>query len=94
MAIPNIDLLTPRTVIRYSFGKRISENSYPTPFNHIRANEIFNQARNQTKHGPWSDQLDKVMSPGERAYIMAIWDTMPGNTCFVDAFLRVKNQTL
>ena len=54
-----------------------------------RANQIIEQARNKAVFGPWCDQLDKVMLPGERAEIMAVWDTMPGHTCFVDALYRI-----
>jgi hypothetical protein len=57
-----------------------------------RANEIIEQAQAKAKHGPWSDQLKKVMTPEEHATILAVWETMPGNTCYVDALLRIKNK--
>jgi len=53
-----------------------------------RAVEIFEQAKQQAGHGPWSDQLDKIMTRGERLEINALWNTMNGSSCFVDAFLR------
>lgn len=54
-----------------------------------RANEIIAQAKAKAVHGPWCDQLDKVMLPGERAEIVKVWKTMPGHTCFVDALYRI-----
>lgn len=56
-----------------------------------RAAEIIEQAKRKAIYGPWSDQLDKVMTPDERADILRKWETMPGHTCFVDALLRIKN---
>jgi len=50
-----------------------------------RANEIVAQARALTQWGSWSDQLDKVMLPGEREEIIQRWNTMDGSSCFVDA---------
>lgn len=56
-----------------------------------RAREIFDHARQRATVGPWSDQLDKVMTPDERHEIKQLWATMPGHTCFVDALFRVMN---
>ena len=56
-----------------------------------RAREIYDAARAQATCGPWSDQLDNVMTPDERREIVAVWETMPGNSCFVDALFRVMN---
>jgi hypothetical protein len=57
-----------------------------------RATEIFNQAVKQAKIGPWSDELRRIMTPDEIKAVYDQWQTMPGNTCFVDSFLRFKNQ--
>ena len=54
-----------------------------------RANEIIVQAKARARHGPWSDQLDKVMTPEERQEVIDLWNTMPGYTCFVHALLRI-----
>ncbi len=56
-----------------------------------RAAEIIQQAKAKAIHGPWSDQLDKVMTREERAAVLVKWETMPGHTCFVDALLRIKD---
>lgn len=56
-----------------------------------RANEIFEQAKARATVGPWSDQLDHVMSAEERADIMARWRTMPGHCSFVSALFAIKN---
>lgn len=54
-----------------------------------RAQEIYAAARAKAKIGPWSDQLDKVMTPEERGEIRRVWHEMPGYTCFVDALMRI-----
>lgn len=56
-----------------------------------RAAEIIQQAQSLARHGPWSDQLDKVMSPDERDDVLAMWKTMPGYTCFVHALFRIRD---
>lgn len=56
-----------------------------------RANEIIAQAQTRAKYGPWSDQLDKVMSADERRAVLEMWETMPGYTCFVHALYRIAN---
>ena len=56
-----------------------------------RANEIVRQAQALARYGPWSDQLDKVMTPDERAAVLAMWETMPGYTTFVHALQRICN---
>jgi hypothetical protein len=56
-----------------------------------RAKEIIADAHAKAVHGPWSDQIDNVMRPGEREEVNAVWDTMPGNTCFVDALYRIRD---
>ena len=55
-----------------------------------RAAEIIEQAQGRATFGPWSDQLDKVMTAEERAEVIRFWETMPGYTCFVDALFRIK----
>lgn len=57
-----------------------------------RAREIIQAAYDKASVGPWSDQLDKVMSKEERAEVCAVWETMPGHTCFVDAIYRIARQ--
>jgi len=70
----------------YWFPSRPEELTYPmTP---ERAKEIIAQAKAQAGCGPWSDQLDKVMTDIEREEVRHKWQTMPGYTCFVDALFR------
>jgi len=57
--------------------------------NQQRAVEIFEACKRKAIHGPWSDQLDKCMTPQERESVINVWDTMPGYTCFADAFMRI-----
>lgn len=55
-----------------------------------RAQEIIAQARNTGgAFCMWSDNIEKVMRPGERDEVRKVWDTMPGYTCFVDALNRI-----
>jgi hypothetical protein len=56
-----------------------------------RANEIIAEARSRAKHGPWSDQLQHVMTLDERRELLARWRKMPGSTCFVDVLQHVAN---
>lgn len=57
----------------------------PTPFNHVRAAEIFN-ARELGQDLSWP------CTPGEDAYVRQIWADMPGETCWADAFYRILHQ--
>jgi hypothetical protein len=59
--------------------------------NQERAQQIVKQARAHAGCGPWSDQLDKIMTSAERDEVIAHWQTMPGHTCFVDALNRFAN---
>ena len=54
-----------------------------------RAKQIIEDARAKAVHGPWCDQLDHVMHPGERDEVNRVWETMPGYTCFVNALFRI-----
>lgn len=56
-----------------------------------RAKEIIESAQEKSTCGPWSDQLDKVMSAVERADVIEVWNTLPGDSCFVDALYRIAN---
>lgn len=60
--------------------------------NRERAREIIQAAYDQATIGPWSDQLDKVMTKKERAEVKAFWDTLPGHTCFVDAIFCMARE--
>ena len=54
-----------------------------------RAQEIIQAAYDTCTCGPWCDQLDKVMTKEERQKVNQVWDTMPGDTCFVDAIYYI-----
>jgi hypothetical protein len=58
-----------------------------------RAEEIRTKCQELAKHGPWSDQLDKVITPEEDKEIRDLWATMPGNTAYIHAFYRFINGT-
>lgn len=55
-----------------------------------RAQQIIAAAR-RTAVGPWSDSLDAHMSPGERAYVNAVWNRMSGSASFVSALMAIAN---
>ena len=74
------------------FAEELPDWTYPdTLVTQERADQIIEQAKSKAIHGPWSDQLERVMTPAERAEVMDKWDTMPGHTCFVHALLRLRN---
>jgi hypothetical protein len=50
-----------------------------------RARNIIDQAKALSMYGPWVDQLDKVILPNERKEIIAHWESMSGESSFVDA---------
>lgn len=54
-----------------------------------RAQEIIAAAQAKAVHGPWCDQLDRVMTFDERREVIAVWETMPGYTNFVSALFRI-----
>lgn len=54
-----------------------------------RAKQIIEQARAATTVGPWVDQLDKVMAPGERAFVKKAWERLPGSYSFVGTLERI-----
>lgn len=55
-----------------------------------RAKEVIQQAQAKAKHGPWSDQLDSVMTPEERRFVLEYWKKMPsGSSCFIDALYSI-----
>lgn len=59
-----------------------------------RAQEILKQAREKATVGPWCDQLDKVMTEEERKRVIKHWDTLSGETSFVDALQSIASNLL
>ena len=89
--------LSPRKVVMWVGGnepRREFSDITPETFGPERANEIMAQCKAKATHGPWSDQLDKTLKVEEKAYVLSVWDTMPGNTSFLDAFFRILNNRL
>ena len=43
--------------------------------------------------GPWSDQLEKVMTLDQRIHVQRFWDQLDGNTSFLDALVCLANGT-
>ncbi len=56
-----------------------------------RAAEVVRLAQERAGWLPWSEMLKYILTNDENAEVMRKWDTMPGNTCFVDALLRFRN---
>ncbi len=40
----------------------------------------------------WYDHGKDVLTPAEQAEVRALWDSMPGSTCWMDAFLDWMNR--
>lgn len=59
-----------------------------------RARYLVQAAREKAVHGPWIDQIEKVMTPSDRQAINAIWMQLPGSACFADALHRVERPEL
>lgn len=55
------------------------------PFGQARAQEIWDA------RGP---QWSVHPTEGEDAYVQYVWSTMPGHTCWMDAFFRILNGTV
>lgn len=78
--------LKPRKVVRWIEGRRTElEKVQPQPFTQERAREIWAQ------RGPLWILPDNALTPEEYAYVLAIWDTLSGNSCWMDAFLKILN---
>lgn len=54
-----------------------------------RAREIY-RAITESRWG-WNQDIKKFFRPGEHEAVMAYWTTLPGNTCFHDALLRMTH---
>jgi len=79
--------LTPRKVVNWGkAGKVINLNVTPTPFNANRAQEILSTVK-------YGDIPSDAMTNEERAFVHAVWDTMQGSSCFMDALVRIKNMS-
>lgn len=82
-----IDLATPKVVTRWDHCKPIRTQAVPTPFGQQRAEAIYQAAR-QTSC--WAEGLQPNMTDGEIAYIMSLWDTVPGNWSFWDVLNTIR----
>lgn len=58
-----------------------------------RASEIIAKAKEAATIGPWSDQIQRFMTPDERRDLVKVWKTMPGTTCFVDVLEKIAKET-
>jgi hypothetical protein len=56
----------------------------PTQFGVDRAKAIW-AARG------WCNDVSRAYTPGEDAYVKQVWDTLPGNTCWMSAFFLILN---
>lgn len=81
--------------IRLKCGSRVPNTEKrqitPTPFGQDRAREIANDcmAACRVPSFSWMERADDHMTDGELAYVLAVWDAMPGWTCWADAFNRI-----
>lgn len=76
---------------RYSHIERTQMMAIPIPFGPDRAEEIIRLAKAKAIHGPVSDQYDRVMTPGEIAYVIKCWKAHPsGATTFDSIFQDIR----
>lgn len=88
-----IDLDKPRKL--YDVPERVK----PTPFGRQRALEIREQANTKAKMKAeelgmcsWSECLDDVMTQGEKAYVIALWETIEsGGSTYSSTFMAFLN---
>lgn len=63
-------------------GMKNSSRVTATPFAIDRARIIW------ATRGLMND-VSRVVTPGEDAYVKKVWDTLPGNTCWMSAFFLI-----
>ena len=73
-------------VVRWKNGVRTETKAEPTPYDAQRAEEIFQESR----RSPCWASIDDFMTDEEVAFTLSVWKEMPGNTCFWDAFNRIR----
>ena len=90
-----IDLTKSQKVVRWSHVKdqrqSIKIETYgvmPTPFDSVRANEIW------AKRTTIFTEVDKFMTDGEIAFVRAVWDILPGTSCWNDAFQLIRENKI
>lgn len=57
-----------------------------------RASEIMAKAKAAATIGPWSDQIQRFMTPDERRELLLVWKTMPSTTSFVDVLNKIATE--
>lgn len=67
------------------FRTRRRKSATPTQFGQERAEEIWSKRGLQN-----IVDYNDVMTDGEVSYVHQIWDMMPGYTCWMDAFHRIR----
>lgn len=72
-----------RTVTRWRNGEKIVTESESTPFGAERAKEIL-------KAGSAFANFDSHMTDGEIAYVLDIWDDLPGSASFYTALCHIS----
>lgn len=83
----------PRDVTRWGpEGERVVvKGVMPSPFSADRANAIWEEARRRTTYGPVSDQMTRVMTDNEIAYVLAVWEAVPsGASSFMSTFETIR----
>jgi len=59
-----------------------------------RAQEIKRKAQELAHHGPWCDQMSKVITPEEDRQIKLHWESLPGSSCYMDSFFDFLEGTV
>lgn len=55
-----------------------------------RIDEIERLCQTSKGHGPWSDQLDNIMTEDEQDEVRTHWYLLDGESCFVSAMFDLK----
>lgn len=45
-------------------------------------------------HKPYMTDIRHLMTQDEHSFVMSIWQSMPGWTCYMDAFFSILNDRL
>ena len=63
----------------------------PVAFGQERAEAVMAEARTLARCGPVSDQVERLLTDGEAAYVRAVWDCMGGGSCWWSAWCEILN---
>ncbi len=79
--------LVPRKVVRWAYALRTETVAQPTPFDSERAKAIIIESAD-----PFRSTTCNVMTDGEIAYTLTVWDAIvSGSSCFMSALCAIRD---